>query len=126
MPIFRTTHNIFKAPWEGDYFDENWMNSNTVVYPPSKPWDYSRELQIEDIDLWEVIQEGGGGTGVYASWSPYAEFFMVVLPTGIETFYGIGAQKSLKKFLGKKGISLPERLVWVDEEDLWLYRDKDK
>lgn len=33
MVMFRTTHNILKAPSEGDYFDENWMNFDTIQLP---------------------------------------------------------------------------------------------
>jgi hypothetical protein len=123
MPIFRTTHNILKAPWEGDIFDENWMNYDTIQTPPSTPWDYSRELQIEDVDVWEVIVEGNAGVGVYAAWSPYAEFYLVTSqePLRIETFYGKGAQKRLKNHLDSVGIKCPVHTVWVDEDEMYLY-----
>ena len=34
-------------------------------------------MQIEDVDLWEVIYEQGGSVGVYASYNPFAEFYMI-------------------------------------------------
>lgn len=120
--MFRTTHNILKAPSEGDYFDENWMNFDTIQLPPKTDWDYAREMQIEDVDLWEVISEGSGGIGVYGAWSPYAEFYMVTNGLDkIETFYGVGSQKRLKKYLDSLGIRYPQNPIWVDSEDMYLY-----
>jgi len=118
---FVTTKNIFVD--HGEYFDPNWMDSNKIILPPKKDWDYSKELQIEDVDIWEVLWEGGGGWGVYASWSPYAEFYMVCAgPNGIETFYGKQAQKHLKNYMKKFNIPpLFTSEIWVEEEDMWLY-----
>jgi hypothetical protein len=122
VPIFRTTYNILKDPSQGDIFDENWMNFNTIQTPPKTNWDYAREMQIEDVDIWEVISEASRGIGVYAAWSPYAEFYMVT--NGLEdivTFYGAGAQKNLKKYLNEKNIRYQENKIWVDKEEMWLY-----
>ena len=41
MPFWRTTANIFTDL--GEHFDENWMNSNTLVTPPQTQWDYKRK-----------------------------------------------------------------------------------
>ena len=121
MPFFRTTHNILKAPWECDYFDPNWMDSNTLILPPSPKWDYARDMQIEDVDLWEVLWESGR-VGVYAAWCPYAEFFLVTNISNIETFYGIGAQKRLKKYLKEHNIPYVNNEIWVEDEEMYLYQ----
>ena len=67
MPQFKTTHNIFK-----DFGDEVWhdnnMDSDTVVLPPSPDWSYDRVMDVEDVEIWEVIVERGGGIAVYAAW----------------------------------------------------------
>lgn len=130
MPFFRTTHGILKEPWAPEVFDPNWMDSDTLVLPPNPKWDYEREMQIEDVDIWEVIWQAGGGYGVYAAWCPYAEFFLFTYnperggPATIkwETFYGKGAQKRLKKRLKEFGIPYPQNKVWVEEEDMHLYQ----
>ena len=104
MPIFKAKKNIFSD--NGEYFDPNWMDSNRIVLPDTKEWSYDRELQIEDIDLWEVISEFSGG-GVYVSWSPYAEYYMVVLPLwagGVMTFYGKDCLPRVKNYLNEKNI----------------------
>lgn len=129
MALFRETQHIFHPDKAGlEYFESYWMNYDKVMYPPTSEWDYGRELQIEDVDLWEVIMEwsdgniilssketesidnsggGGGFSGVYASWKPHAEFYMVKLPRhrgGTVTFYGKNAEKECKKYLKSKGI----------------------
>lgn len=128
MPFFKSTYNIFKAPEEDEVFNTNWMDSDKLVLPPTKEWDYSRELKIEDIDIWEVLYEQGGAVGVYAAWCPYAEFYMIRVGWylesqghGVETYYGPGASKNVYKRCKELNINLNINKVWVDEEKLWLY-----
>lgn len=124
MPIFKSTYNILKAPWEDEVFNPNWMDSNTIVLPPKKDWDYSRELQIEDVDIWEVIYETSGPNGLYASWSPYAEFYMLLRPPccgGLTTYYGKGAQQKVQEEVNKLGWPIMINKIWVDPEKMWLY-----
>ena len=127
MPQFRSTANILKTVNQDEVFNSNWMNYDTVQYPPKIDWDYSRELKIEDIDIWEVIYEGFSGTSLYASWSPYAEFYMFIYGMNpataqIETFYGKGAQKLVQKKIKELNIPVGTSQIWVDKEDLWLYQ----
>jgi hypothetical protein len=121
---FKSTQNIFKD--FGEVFETSWMDSNKIETPPNPKWDYSRELQIEDVDIWEVIYEQGGGLGVYASWCPYAEFYLVRtgwwnVPNDIETYYGVGAQAAVQKRMKELGINSVVSKHWVDPEDMWLY-----
>ena len=121
MPFFKTTHNILKIRWEDELFNENWMDSNFLINPESEPWDYSRELQIEDIDIWEVIYEASEGFGVYAAWNPYAEFYMILENYQVSTHYGVGAQKFVKDFFYRYNIPFAQHKIWVDPDDMWLY-----
>lgn len=124
MPIFKSTQNILSKPWEDEVFDVNWMDSDKLVLPPKKNWDYGRTLQIEDVNIWEVIFENGGGWGLYASWDPYAEFYLLKMGfSGIETYYGPGVQKHLEKRLKELNIKVPDNKIWVDPEDMWLYQE---
>ncbi len=77
MPQFRTTYNILTKSDEDELFDPNWMDSDKIILPPRVEWDYSRELQIEDVNIWEIIYQQGGGIGLYAAWDPFAEFYML-------------------------------------------------
>lgn len=128
MPFFKTTRDILKTPWEDELFNPNWMDSNTLILPPKKEWDYARELQIEDIEVWEQLYYEGGGLGVYAAWDPYAEFYMItkkyftILPDGIETYYGENAQKMVQKRIKELNIPLETKQFWVEPEDMWMYQ----
>jgi hypothetical protein len=123
---FKTTQNIFKD--FGEHFDPNWMNSDSLILPPKKEWDYKRPMQIEDVDLWEVIYEQGGAVGVYASWDPYAEFYMIRVGWfleqqgyGAEVYYGPGAQKQVQNRMREMSIPFSVNQTWVEPEDMWLY-----
>jgi hypothetical protein len=123
MPFFKTTKNILVD--NGEYFESKWMDSDTLILPPSTPWDYQRELTIEDVDLWEVVFESGP-IAVYGSWAPYAEFYLVKLLSPnqqpiIETFYGPKASDRAASRLKEMGISLPKTQLWVENDDLWLH-----
>ncbi len=142
MPFFKSTYNILKKPDEDEVFDPNWMNSNKLVLPPKKEWDYSRELTIEDVDIWEVLVENGGGVGVYAAWYPYAEFYLITTGGNYkyqwtsylnekpfnyndkfwETYYGSGAQEKVIKRAKELNLILPVFKIWVEPEDMWLYQ----
>jgi hypothetical protein len=98
----------------------------------------SRELQIEDIDIWEVIMEwssgmigniseessnnAGGWRRIFwsiCSWRPHAEFYMVNLPKsqgGLVTFYGSNAEKQCKKYLKSKNIPFSTYPIGWDPE----------
>jgi hypothetical protein len=121
---FKSTQNIFKD--FGEVFETKWMDSNKVETPPNPPWDYSRELKIEDVDIWEVIYEQGGGVGIYASWCPYAEFYLVRtgwwnVPNDIETYYGPGADAAVQKRAKELNIPITVNKVWVEPENMFLY-----
>jgi hypothetical protein len=134
MPIFKSTYNILKKPDEDEVFNPNWMDSDTLILPSHKEWDYGRDMTIDDVDIWEVLYEQGGGIGVYASWLPYAEFYMITigwrpLRIGqitndriIETYYGAGANEQVRQRAAELGIFLPSNPVWVDPEEMWLYQ----
>jgi hypothetical protein len=138
MPFFKSTYNILKKYDEDEVHNPNWMDSDKLITPKKGKWDYSRELKIEDIDVWEVLYEASGGLGVYAAWDPSAEFYM--LTTGldfknevrwidgipyqdriIETFYGQGAQDELLKRCVELNIVLQIHNTWVEPEEMWLF-----
>lgn len=128
MPFFKTTYNIFTKPWEDESWDDNWMDSNKVVFPPTKEWDYARELTISDVTLWEVIYQGSGGLGVYASWDPLAEFYMITdrfcttsNDPSITTYYGAGADQKVKEKMRQLQIPFTTYTIWVEPEEMWLY-----
>jgi hypothetical protein len=141
MPFFKTTKNILKIVDEDELFNSNWINSNKLILPPGGPddiknqWDYKRELKIDDIDIWEVLYEQGGGIGIYAAWKPYAEFYLITsgwlpLKDGqiyndriVEYYYGKNAQKDVLYRAEQLKIPLNISQIWVDNDSLWLYNN---
>ena len=124
MPFWRTTANIFTDL--GEHFDENWMDRNSLVTPEKRDWDYMREMTIEDVNIWEEIKFNPQGIGLWASWDPYAEFYMITDGKGaIETYYGQGAQAQVQKRM--KDLNAPVILYthWVEPEDMWLHQPKE-
>lgn len=108
MPRFKTTEMILKGVEE--YFDENWMDTPFLQLPEHSSWDYKRQLNIEDIDLWEVITEMSGSIGLYASWLPYAEFYMIIKNRQIDsTYYGKGSDKYAAKRCNELKIPYPKK-----------------
>jgi hypothetical protein len=128
MPFFKSNKDIFFTPWGDEVFNENWMDSNQLILPKTKKWDYERELTIEDVDIWEQIYFESGGTGLYAAWEPYAEFYLITnklywncCKEPIETFYGPGAAKKAYKKARELGMPVTENKIWVEEDEMWLY-----
>jgi len=118
MPFFKSNKNIFTD--HGEYFESKWMESDNIFLPPTTDWSYDRELQIDDIDLWEVIHEQN--FGIYAAWNPRAEFYMIMpfhwmIDRGyhIETFYGLDAGLRTQKRAKELGMILPLHNYWVDD-----------
>jgi hypothetical protein len=110
MPTFKTTKNILKSPWEDELYNPNILDKPFLELPPNPKWDNKRQLQVEDIDIWEVISEMSGPTGIYASWMPYAEFYMIVNKGKIDsTYYGEGSDKYAAKRAEELNIIYPKK-----------------
>ena len=134
MPQFKSTYNILVKPDEDEVFENRWQDSDKIILPPNPEWDYSRELQITDIDIWEVLAESGSGLGVYAAWCPHAEFYMVTTgidnsvityngPTPyarkhIETFYGLDAQRKVFNRANDLGLKLQVYDKWIESDQI--------
>ena len=144
IPVFKTTEQIMKGLAE-EVFDPNWLDSDTLVLPPKEPWDYQREMQIEDVNIWEQVMNPWA-LAVYAAWDPYAEFYLIrfdqnynwdgwtepgVPPMfNFETYYGAGAHNEVIKRIQELGkvydaIKVPKlNNLWVKPEDMWLYQPR--
>lgn len=130
MATYKTTYNILKTPWEEELFNENWMDKDIPYAPPTVDWDYSREMRIEDVEIWEQIYYATGGLGLYAAYLPYAEFYMITgmwvveKPSNIECFYGPGSMEAAYKRARELGMPIELKPQWVDDKDLWLYQEQ--
>ena len=124
MPRWKTTENILIPNKDGEYFDENWMNYDSIYQyiPLNPPWEENRLIKFEDVDLWEVIVEWSGLSGVYAAWSPYAHYFIVTDNWKIVgEYWGIDGEKKLQNYLIENNISFSLNKIWVDDEEFISY-----
>lgn len=125
--LFKTTENILKTPWLDELWDDNWMDGDTIQYPPRVDWDYKRPMVLEDVDIWEVLCAETGNRGIYAAWLPYAEFYLVMpgssspKNTLFETYYGSEARIHVMKRAKELNIRLNKQSMWVDPKDMWKY-----
>jgi len=109
MPRWKTTQNLLSVQYDGEHFDENWMDRNTLYLPPNSPWISDRPIRFEDVDLWEVICEWSGLCGVYAAWCPYAEYYIVMDRWKIVAeFEGYMANERLEQYLIEHNIVYPK------------------
>jgi hypothetical protein len=128
---------------EGEHWDPNWLDSDNLVLPPKQPWDYKREMQVEDVNIWEQIMNPWA-LAVFAAWDPYAEFYLLrfdknynwegwsepgVPPMfNFETYYGPGAHDQVVKRIQElskvyDAIKVPRmNNLWVEPEKMWLYQ----
>jgi hypothetical protein len=110
MPQFKSTYNILIKPWEDEVYNNNWFDKPFLELPPNPKWDNKRELQVEDVDIWEVLAEQSGLSGIYASWMPYAEFYMIVNKGKIDsTYYGEGSDIYAAKRADELNIIYPKK-----------------
>jgi len=141
VPLFKSTYNILTKYDEDEVWNDNWMDSNELVLPPKTEWTYDREMTIDDVDIWEQLAYHTGGVGIYASWAPYAEFYLITTgckpntepriidgavywDRAIETYYGPGAQKKVFRRAKELGIDLKiHQNVYVESDKMWLYQN---
>ena len=111
MPRWKTTEQITNLSKDGEFFDENWMNYDRIwqYAPEPTPWDGTRPIRFEDVYLWEVISEMSGPIGVYASYLPYAEYYVVTKNWRVcQEFEGWMANERLEQFLIQNNIHYPQ------------------
>lgn len=126
MPRWKTTQSLLSD--DREYFDENWMNYESIdqYSPKGKIWNEKRKIQFQDVDLWEIISEWGGPGGIYAAWSPYAHYFIVIHNYQlVHEFWGISGEKELQKFMKKNNIPFSKNKVWIEDCEMKYYLSED-
>lgn len=124
MPRFKSSEQILKLSKDGEIFDENWMNYDSIhqYIPPHPLWKENRPIKFEDVDIWEVIYEETGLSGIYAAWCPYAHYFVVTDHWSIiKEFWGLDGEIKLQKYLTKNGIPFHLNKIWVEDSDYDAY-----
>ena len=110
MPRWKATEQIINLHKDGEVFDENWMNYDSIFQymPEPTEWTEQRPPRVDEVDIWEVITEMSGPVGVYAAWQPHAELYVVTHRWNIvEEFSGWNANKRLENYLIQNNIPYP-------------------
>ena len=124
MPRFKSTEQILKPSKDGEIFDENWMNYDSIhqYIPPNPLWQENRPIKFEDVDIWEVVAEWTGLSGVYAAWCPYAHYFVVTDHWRIiKEFWGLDGEKKLQEYLSQNNIPFSLSKIWIEDEGFVTY-----
>jgi hypothetical protein len=127
MPRWKTSEQILNLSKDGEVFDENWMNYISIYQYMPRPikWKENRLIKFEDVDIWEVIAEISGPVGIYAAWQPYAPYFVAMKNWSIDQeFWGVYGEKRLHSYMVNHGIHVPINSIWIDEEDVPLYKNE--
>jgi hypothetical protein len=127
MPRWKATEQILNLSKDGEVFDENWMNYDSIYqYMPERiTWKENRPIRFEDVYVWEVISEMSGPIGIYAAWQPYAPYFVAMKNWSIDQeFWGVKGEGRLHKYMINHGIHVSINKVWVDEEYANLYKNE--
>jgi hypothetical protein len=92
--ILKSTYHIFNNPWKEDIPN---IESFPIPLPPSEERKNLRDITIDDVKLWEQIYYEPGVIGLYASWDPFEEFYLLTYNflldqnNSYKTFYGINS-----------------------------------
>lgn len=108
MTIFKSTYEILNSPWEN--------KSSTLVKKVPPKWQENRDINIEDVVMWEQIYHQPGNIGIYVAWSPIEEFYLVVYDLFSKTSFGI------KTFRGFEAIPQILSLCSILEIELSINR----
>jgi len=63
-----------------EIFQSGWENlSEPQIFPTRTPakWPSHKKLTLEEVKIWEQIYHRPGAIGVYASWDPYEDFYII-------------------------------------------------
>jgi hypothetical protein len=98
-------------------FSNNGTASDVCIQNNSPPiisddWDYSQPMSISDVKIWEELYVEPYNIGLYSSWNPYVEFYLIVYYDFVDdkrfkTFYGLDSHTDLKRYLDQCEIILP-------------------
>jgi len=118
MLTLKTTEEIFKNAGRG-------VTITTLADAPAKEHLSNDKFipLVDNVKLWEQIFYKKNYAGIYAAWSPYVEFYILVYEPllgtdfSYESFFGKTGVVDLLRKAKKIKIDLKETSIWVDEID---------
>jgi len=90
MPSYKSNLNIF---FNNQYLKDPWTMSFT-----------NEEIDYTEVDVWEILHEvknsnDGIDLGIYASFDPFGELYMITDKTKVVTFFGENAINEIESYL---------------------------
>lgn len=88
MNVLRTLDSIIDNMWGDDLNGEYVLNTSSPI-ALYEEWNYNNPIDINKIKIWEQLYHDPGNVGLFASWSPYIECYILVYYPFLETKNGI-------------------------------------
>lgn len=82
MPVFKNTLDILTNPWSYQFDQENVSVSRL---PNTYNWTGDSEITVDDVVLWEQLFYEPGNVGIYVSYKPYADLYVITYNLFFET-----------------------------------------
>ena len=112
MSIFKSTQEVYQTAFEE-------MPISPIMHKRTPPlWHKDRLIEFNDVVTWEQIY-GKHGISLYAAWSPYSEYYIIVhglflgTDAGIEEFWGRNSIESIVSRFEDFGIQIPINQYWT-------------
>lgn len=119
MIVLKTTDEIFQT------FGQGITVHSSIDAPPKEHLSNDKFiLDINNVKLWEQIFYKKNYVGIYAAWSPYVEFYILVYEPLIgtecsyESFFKNSGIDNLLIKTNRLNIHLTEKFIWIDYLDL--------
>jgi len=118
--ILRTYSSIIDNSWGGAQDGDFIFNtSSPVPYHTGYEWNYSNNVSLKDIQLWEQLYHEPGVLGLYAAWTPYIECYLLIQypfvhsTKGVKLFYGSNACYEVANIMQKLDVSFEVKKIAV-------------
>jgi len=106
---FKTTSQIIDLKEYSNFIEIDFNNEDfikKIIDPPF--WRKNKNMSIYDVFLWEIIIETNDMNGIYASYVPYNEYYIVTNNCNIVAdFQGKNANKELEEYLNLNFLTYP-------------------
>lgn len=118
MNFLRSFDNIKENIW-GRSNEGNFIKISGPPIPSETEWDYGVNMEIENVKIWEQLHHDSGNFGLFVSWSPYVEFYILIyypfinFKHGIRKFYGPDACFDIANELKKININFDIKKISI-------------
>jgi len=112
--MFKTTEHIKNNPFEKKIYNYTHFNYNRQC---SVDDNSTNMIDIADVELWEEIYYFPGYIGIYASYKPYTEIYLVTFnyfldrKKGYEIFKGETAANQVKDLCNSIGLDIETNII---------------